>query len=68
MSKTPKPRFPKNARLVTSCEKHGTQMALPLINGAFRPFEEWPPDVEKCPRVCAMCIAEAMVSPVRRAA
>lgn len=56
------------SRLEIDCPKHGVTMALPVINGEIHPHEKWPADVEKYRRVCSRCLAEAMVSPVRRAA
>ena len=55
--------------LTIDCEKHGqSQRALPVINGAILPWTEWPKDVEKHPRVCCLCLAAAMVSPIRKCA
>lgn len=55
-------------RLYVECEKHGHHLALPKTEGCvvLKP-EDYPPNVEELPRICAMCLAEAMVSPVRRA-
>jgi hypothetical protein len=52
--------------LEIDCEKHGRQLAIPLIDGRLSPHDEWPKNVESFPRVCVRCVAEHMVSPIRR--
>ena len=56
-------------RLTVVCAKHGEQRGLPMVREGLRPYEDWPDDVAdetKYPRVCVKCLAESMVSPVRR--
>jgi hypothetical protein len=58
-------------RLEVDCAKHGKTRALPLIEGRVAGHEKWPEnqqELESYPRICARCLVEAMVSPVRRAA
>jgi hypothetical protein len=59
------------SRLEVDCAKHGQTRALPLIEGQVALREKWPESqllLESYPRICVRCLAEAMVSPVRRAA
>ena len=55
-------------RFYVTCSKHGYHWALPVSGSVVLKPEDYPKDVEALPRVCAMCLAEAMVQPVRRAA
>lgn len=56
-----------NMNITTDCEKHGkNQRALPVIDGVVRPWTDWPKNVLEYPRVCAKCLAAAMVNPIRK--
>jgi hypothetical protein len=65
MTKTPKKRPSTGHRFYVDCEKHGHHWALPVAKSVVLKPEDYPPNVEELHRICAMCLAEAMVSPVR---